>query len=96
MFISAYNDPEMIAGGGTIALEIYEDLNDVDAVIVVGGGGFASGIGIALKGLNPQIQVIGVQAEKSPMMTRWLEQGEAVDVGVGNDYRRRTGGQHGA
>lgn len=80
LFVSAYNDAEMIAGGGTIALEIFEDCPMVDLVVVgVGGGGLASGLAIALKGMNPKIKIVGVQAEKSPLMTRWLERGAAVD-----------------
>ncbi len=81
LFVSAYNDAEMIAGGGTVALEIYEDCPAVDLLVVgVGGGGFASGIAIALKELNPSIVIIGVQAEKSPLMTRWLEAGTQIDA----------------
>lgn len=80
-FISAYNDSEMICGGGTVGIEIYDDLADVDSVVVgVGGGGFASGICLALKALNPKIQIFGVQAEKNALMTHWLEQRKIVDA----------------
>lgn len=81
MFISAYNDVDMITGGGTIGLEIFDECPDVDLVVVgVGGGGFASGICCALKQLNPHIQIIGVQAEKSAMMTHWLKHQKVVNV----------------
>ncbi len=81
LFVSAYNDAEMIAGGGTVALEINEDCPEMDLVVVgVGAGGFASGIAIALKGLSPNIKIVGVQAAQSPLMTRWLERGEPFDA----------------
>src|SRR5919198_5929392 len=63
-FIHAFNDPWVIAGQGTIGLELYEQNPDLDAVIVpVGGGGLLAGIALVLKTLNPKIRVIGVQAE---------------------------------
>ncbi|EDL8357198.1 hypothetical protein CUU13_06535 [Salmonella enterica subsp. enterica serovar Typhimurium] len=64
IFIPPYDDPKVIAGQGTIGLEIMEDLYDVDNVIVpIGGGGLIAGIAIAIKSINPTIKVIGVQAE---------------------------------
>lgn len=63
-FLSAYNDESMIEGGGTIALEILSDLPDVEVVVVcLGGGGLLSGIGTAIKAINPAIKVWGVQFE---------------------------------
>lgn len=63
-FIAPFDDAKVIAGQGTIGLEILEDLYDVDNVIVpIGGGGIISGIAIALKSINPTINVFGVQAE---------------------------------
>lgn len=68
-FISAFNDPAVIAGQGTIGLEIYEQNPDLDAVIVpVGGGGLIAGVALALKTLRPKIRVIGVQSEAIPSM----------------------------
>lgn len=69
-FIEPFNDKYVIAGQGTIGLEIYEQLNgEVDTVIVpVGGGGIISGIAVALKALNPKIKVIGVQSCNIPSM----------------------------
>jgi threonine dehydratase len=62
--IQAFNDPFVIAGQGTIGLEIIEDLSEVDVVIVpIGGGGLVSGIATAVKALKPDVKVIGVEAE---------------------------------
>ncbi len=61
-YISSYNDLEVIAGQGTIGLEIYEEIRQIDSIIVpVGGGSLISGIAIAVKSLNPSIEIIGVQ-----------------------------------
>ena len=65
-FVHAVNDPVLVAGVGTYALEILEDLPDVDVIIVpLGGGSGASGVGIVAKSINPAIQVIAVQAERA-------------------------------
>ena len=69
VFISPYNDPLIIAGQGTVALEILEDLPDVAQVLVpVGGGGLISGVGVALRAVNPAIRVIGVTSRATPAM----------------------------
>jgi len=76
-FISAFDDPWIIAGQGTIGLELYEQNRDLDAVIVpVGGGGLIAGLALALKTLNPKIRIIGVQSEALPSMKVALENGE--------------------
>ncbi len=63
-FLFPHDDPQVIAGQGTIGLEILEDLYDVDNVIVpIGGGGLIAGIAIAIKSINPTIRIIGVQSE---------------------------------
>ena len=68
-FISPYNDARVIAGAGTIGLEIAEQCPDVQRVIVcVSGGGLISGIGIAIKHLLPHVELIGVNAESAPTM----------------------------
>ncbi|MDD1660481.1 MAG: pyridoxal-phosphate dependent enzyme, partial [Methanomicrobiales archaeon] len=67
MLVHAYDDPLVIAGQGTIGLEIREDLPSVDQVIVpVGGGGLIAGIATALRGKNPGVRVTGVQAAACP------------------------------
>jgi len=69
VFISPYNDAVIIAGQGTVALEILEDLPDVAQVLVpVGSGGLISGVGVALKAVNPAIRVIGVTSRATPTM----------------------------
>ncbi|MEP7293207.1 MAG: threonine/serine dehydratase [Chloroflexota bacterium] len=68
-YISAYNNPQVIAGQGTIALEIFDLLPGVERVIVpVGGGGLISGIALTLKTLQPSVEVIGVNPAVSPDM----------------------------
>lgn len=68
-FIHPFDDPDVIAGQGTIALEIMEQLSDIDAVIVpVGGGGLISGVAYTMKMLNPNVKVYGVQASGAPSM----------------------------
>ena len=79
IFIHAFDDPWIVAGQGTIGLELYEQNPDLDAVVVpVGGGGLIAGIALVLKTLNPKIRVIGVQAEAVPSMQAALEKGGPV------------------
>ncbi len=69
VFIPPYEDPHVIAGQGTIGLELLEQLPHLDTVIIpVGGGGLISGVALALKSFNPKIRVIGVQSEQAPGM----------------------------
>jgi threonine dehydratase len=80
-FISAFDDPWVVAGQGTIGLELYEQNPDLDAVIVpVGGGGLIAGMALALKTLLPKVSVIGVQAEALPSMKVALEQGAPAQL----------------
>lgn len=68
-FVHPYQDPFVVAGQGTIGLEILEKVPDLDTVIVpIGGGGLISGIALAVKSLRPSIRVIGVQSDRSPGM----------------------------
>ena len=81
IYISPYNDQFVIAGQGTIGLEILEDLPDVDTIIVpVGGGGLISGISLVIKTVKPTVKILGVQSEASPAMYESLKAGEIVDV----------------
>jgi threonine dehydratase len=78
-FIHAFNDPWIVAGQGTIGLELYEQNPDLDAVVVpVGGGGLIGGIALVLKTLNRKIRIIGVQAESVPSMKAALEKGRPI------------------
>jgi len=80
-FVSPYNDREVIAGQGTIGIEILEDLRDIDAVVVpVGGGGLLAGLAIAVKALNPRVRVYGAEPLTSPTMTAALEAGRIVEI----------------
>jgi threonine ammonia-lyase medium form len=77
--IHPYDDASIIAGQGTVGLEILEDLPDVDAVLVpIGGGGLISGIAAAVKLSRPAVRVIGVEPEGAPTLSRALERGEPV------------------
>ncbi|MBR3629306.1 MAG: threonine ammonia-lyase [Oscillospiraceae bacterium] len=78
-FVHPFDDEDVIAGQGTIGLEIIKQLRDVDVVVVpVGGGGLISGVAFALKSLNPNIRVYGVQASGAPSMVQSLEMDEIV------------------
>lgn len=80
-FISAYNEKGMISGGGSIGIEILQELSDVDIVVVcVGGGGLISGIASVLKANNPSIEIWGAQTENSPTFVRWFEAGKIIPV----------------
>ena len=69
VYIHPFNDEKVIAGQGTTALEIIDDLKDVDAILVpIGGGGFASGVALACKAVNPHVKVIGVEPEGAACM----------------------------
>lgn len=81
LLIHAFDDPHVIAGQGTIGLELLDDLADVEVVVVpVGGGGLISGIGVVLKTLNPQIELIGVQAAVAPAALRSFESGSIQTI----------------
>ena len=77
--VHPFDDPWIIAGQGTVGLEILEDVPDVDGVIVgCGGGGLLSGIATVLKARKPGVRVVGVEPEGAAAMTRSLERGEAM------------------
>ena len=80
-FIHPFNDELVIAGQGTIGLEILDQLPEVDAVIVpVGGGGLISGVACAIKSLAPRVKVYGVQAKNAPSMAKSREMDEIVTL----------------
>ncbi|NUM45893.1 MAG: pyridoxal-phosphate dependent enzyme [Anaerolineales bacterium] len=80
-FISAYNDRDVIAGAGTIALEMLAQTPTLTRILVpAGGGGLISGVGLAAKAVNPAIEVIGVLAEASPYLYHQFYYGHMRDV----------------
>jgi len=80
-FIHPFNDPFVIAGQGTIGLELLEDVPDLNTIIApIGGGGLISGISIAAKTLNPNIRIVGVQPEGAPAVYRSWKAGKIVEL----------------
>ena len=80
-YIHPFDDPQLIAGQGTVGWEIYHDWPEVEVAIVpIGGGGLISGTSMALKSLNPDIRVIGVESSGAPAMQRSVEAGELVTL----------------
>lgn len=77
--VHPFDDPLVIAGQGTIGLEIIEEMPDVEAVIVpIGGGGLISGVAFTIKTLKPDVKVYGVQAKGAPSMVDSINKGERV------------------
>ena len=80
-FVHPFDDPVVIAGQGTIALELLEQVPDMEAVLVpVGGGGLLSGMAVAIKALAPAVKVLGVETELLPCMLASIEEGRLVTV----------------
>ncbi len=80
-FIHPFDDEDVIAGQGTIALEIADQIPDLDAVIVpIGGGGLISGIAYTIKMINPKVKVYGVQASGAPSMYNSIKDGEIEEL----------------
>ncbi|MBD0330951.1 MAG: pyridoxal-phosphate dependent enzyme, partial [Thermoleophilia bacterium] len=76
-----FDDPRVIAGQGTVGLEVLEDVARADVVLVpVGGGGLVSGIALAVKGLRPDARVVAVEPERSPALHEALRAGRPVEV----------------
>jgi len=80
-YVHPFGDPDIIAGQGTVGLEILEDCPDVDTIAVcVGGGGLLAGIAVAAKSLAPGVRVVGVEPEGAPVVTRSLQAGYPVTI----------------
>jgi threonine dehydratase len=80
-YVHPFDDEQLIAGQGTLGLEIVQDWPDVDAVVVpIGGGGLISGVSMAVKGHNPKIRVIGVESSDGPAMQRSVQAGKLETI----------------
>src|SRR3982750_2630935 len=80
-YVHPFDDEQLIAGQGTLGLEIVQDWPEVDAVVVpIGGGGLIAGVSMAVKGHNPKIRVIGVESSDGPAMKRSVEAGKLETI----------------
>jgi len=79
-FVHPFTDDEVMAGQGTVSLEMLEEVDDLDAIVVpVGGGGLISGISVAVKALKPDVKIIAVSAEGAPAMKNSYDEKRAID-----------------
>ena len=93
VFVSPYNHPDVIAGAGTIGLELMEDIPGLESVMVpIGGGGLISGVATAIKALDPRIEVIGVEVEASSAFSAARAAGRIVEITVGETIADGLGG----
>lgn len=84
MYLSPYSHPDVVAGAATIALEVFEDLPDVEAILVpVGGGGLVAGVASATKAIGHDVETIGVEAAASQAFNRSVAAGRITEVEVG-------------
>lgn len=82
-YVHGYDDPAVIAGQGTIGLEILEQVPEVDAIVVpFGGGGLVAGVALAVKSLKPEVRIIGVEAAHAPSYTAALAAGRPVTTTI--------------
>ena len=80
-YVHAFDDPVVMAGQGTLGLEIVDDCPDLDTVVVpIGGGGLISGVAVAIKAQLPDVRVVGVQAEGAASAAASLEAGEVTEI----------------
>ncbi len=84
-YIHGFDDPAIIAGQGTLGLEIIEQVPDVEAIVVpVGGGGLIAGVALAVKSLRPDVQIVGVEPAQAASLTAAVAAGHPIDVPVGS------------
>lgn len=80
-YIHPFDDLQLIAGQGTLGLEVYEDFPQADVVVVpIGGGGLISGVSMAMKSLNPRVKIVGVESSGAPAMQRSVQTGALVTL----------------
>jgi threonine dehydratase len=80
-YIHPFDDPELVAGQGTLGLEIHDDFPEADVVVVpIGGGGLISGVSMALKSFDPKVRVIGVESSGAPGMKKSVEAGHVMTL----------------
>ncbi|MCZ6915165.1 MAG: threonine ammonia-lyase [Gemmatimonadetes bacterium] len=80
-YIHPFDDPDLIAGQGTVGLEIMDDFPEAEVIVVpIGGGGLISGISMAVKSINPDVRVIGVESSGAPAMKRSVEEGSPITL----------------
>ena len=92
-FISPYNDPDVIAGAATVALEMFEDDPGFDTLVVpIGGGGLISGVATVAKAINPRCEVIGVEVEASNAFQQSVRAGSLVEIVPGETLADGLGG----
>ena len=81
IYVHPFDDPRLIAGQGTLGLEIIEDWPGVEMIIVpIGGGGLISGVSMAVKSVKPQVRVIGVESSGAPAMKKSVERGRLITL----------------
>ena len=79
MYVNGYDHPNILAGQGTMGLEILDQVPDVDAIVIpVGGGGLIAGVALAVKTMKPDVQIIGVEPEACPSFSTALKAGKPV------------------
>ncbi|XP_076307122.1 L-threonine ammonia-lyase-like [Tachypleus tridentatus] len=85
VYVNGYDHPHIIAGQGTMGLEIIDQVPDIDAVVVpIGGGGLIAGLALAVKSLKPEVKVIGVESERCPSFTAAMNAGHPVTLKAGS------------
>jgi len=87
VYVPSFDDPDIIAGNGSMGLEILEDVPEVELIICpIGGGGGISGVSLAVKQMNPNIQIIGVQAERAPSMLKSIEAAKITELASAHTF----------
>jgi threonine dehydratase len=80
-YIHPFDDHDLIAGQGTLGVELYEDVPDIDAIVVpIGGGGLISGVACAVKAFKPDIRIIGIESAGAPGMQQSVREGKVVTL----------------